>query len=518
MGLDFGTLSARGAVLDTADGSIAAQTEFAYPHGVSRENLYRAEDIPLALDRVMRDLTAMCDARAIRAVGVDATGYTMVCLSGDGVPLALTDPFRGREQAQIKLWKRHAAQAQAEEALNLAREREEPFLARTGWQISSEWMLPKYLEMYDADPEAFAAADLVLDLNEYLCFLLTGKILRSAGSAGYKCLRGEKGELPDAAYFDALRPGLAGAVRHVLRGTPLPPGGPGAPLLPEAAARWGLRADVTAAPGILDGHTAPILLGAVKPGDAALILGTSNVLTVQMSRFLPLHNVCGVARDGIVPGLWGVDAGQACTGEMLAWYMENLLPSSVAEAARRAGTDAHALLSSRVKEPWRNPVTVLDWWNGSRNAPTDLTLRGSVHGLSLDTAPEDIYLAMLQGIVCSDREILESMRGEGVRVDRVFAAGGMSGKNPLLMQEYANILHCPVSVGEIREGPAAASALFAALSCGIVPSVEEAYRRMGARRFRVFEPDAEHGAEYEALFRRVHAVRIRNGSNGHGGA
>ena len=65
---------------------------------------------------------------------------------------------------------------------------------------------------------------------------------------------------------------------------------------------------------------------------------------------------------------------------------------------------------------------------------------------------------------------------------------------------------------------AAAYALFAALSCGIVPSVEEAYRRMGARRFRVFEPDAEHGAEYEALFRRAHAIRIRNGSNGHGGA
>lgn len=438
---------------------------------------------------------------------MDATSLTLVPVAADGRVLAQLPQFAGREQAQIKLWKRHAAQPQAEEALRLARARGERFLGRTGGTISSEWTLPKLLEIRASDPEVYAQLDLAFDLCEYLTWRLTGRITRSVGSMSYKSLWAKDLGFPSEGFLNGLRPGFAAEYAHLLRGEVLGPGTCAGWLRPELCRRLGITQEVAVAAGVLDGHTALVSLGCLSAGDAALVLGTSNVLTIQNAWLREIEGICGIAADGLAPGVYGIDSGQACTGDMLEWYMENALPVSVWREAQEKGVSPHTVLMERITQPWSCRLTAADWWNGSRNAPCDLSLRGALTGLSLDTRPEDIYLALLQAIVCGTREIIETCAACGVHITRLRAAGGIAGKNPVLMQSYADLLGRPVEVGQVAEGPAVGSAIYAAVAAGLYATPVEAYEHIGVREFVTYVPDAAHRAEYEEIRQRSHALR-----------
>lgn len=506
IGLDYGTQAARAVLVDTADGRVLCEHSVRYPHGVMEGSLASAEDYESALVELLEAVTPEQYRKDIVGICVDATALTLVPVSKDGRALALIPEFAQREHAQIKLWKRHAAQPQADEALAKAIEMGEPFLGRTGGSISSEWMLPKLMETRDCDPEVYANIDMAFDLCEYLTWRLTGELTRSASSMGYKCLWSRDVGLPSKAYLDALRPGLGDEYYRMMRGEVIGTGQRAGMLSRAWRERLGLG-EVSVAAGVLDGHTAPIAMGALNAGDAALVLGTSTVLNAQADQLYEIKGICGIVLGGFSPGLYGIDSGQACTGDMLEWYVKNALPADVMKEAEEKGVSPHTVLIGRISEPWNCALTVTDWWNGSRNAPCNLSLRGGMLGMSLDTKPEDIYLAMLQAMVCGTREILELLASYGVKVTRVLATGGIAKKNPLLMQEYANILNMPVAAGQVAEGPALGSAILAAAAAGVYADSVEAHAHMGAQDFVWYYPDAEHREEYEKLFRRNHALR-----------
>ncbi len=507
IGLDYGTQAARAVLVDAANGAVLCSHSVRYPHGVMPGSLASAQDYEDALLELLEAVTPERYRDSIAGICVDATSLTLVTVTADGRVLAQLPEFADREQAQIKLWKRHAAQPQAEEALKKARAMGERFLGRTGGTLSSEWTLPKLLEIRDRDPEVYARIDLAFDLCEYLTWRLTGRLCRSVGSMSYKGLWARDLGFPSERFLNALRPGFAAEYAHFLRGEVLGPGECEGMLRPELGRRLGLKQPVAVATGVLDGHTALISLGMLSDGDAALVLGTSNVLTVQNVWLREVEGICGIAADGLAPGLYGIDSGQACTGDMLEWYMENALPVSVWREAQEKGVSPHKILENRIAQPWNGRVTAADWWNGSRNAPCDLSLRGAFSGLSLETKPEDLYLALLQAIVCGTREIIETCASCGIYIRRLRASGGIAGKNPLLMQQYADLLGRPVEVGQVTEGPAIGSAICAAVAAGLYATPQQAYEHIGVRDFTVYTPDEAHRGEYEAIWQRNHALR-----------
>lgn len=507
IGIDFGTQSARALLVNAADGAVLHSVSIRYPRGILPGDLVSSDDYLETLHQLLASVTARPDRGSIRGVCIDATSLTLVCLAADGRPVEKLPGFAAREQALVKLWKRHHAEPLAEEALRLARELDEPFLRRTGGTISSEWTLPKLLEIRDEDPEVYGQIDLAFDLCEYLTWHLTGSIVRSSGSMCYKGLWAGDLGFPSEGYLNRLRPGFAAEYRHLLRGEVYAPGQRVGTLRPELCQAYGLDENVAVATGLLDGHTSQVALGALRHGDAALVIGTSNVLSIQTQTLQEVDGVCGVAMDAQVPGLCGIDSGQSCTGDMLEWYVTHAAPASVIEEARQQGVSVHDLLSRRITQPWTCSLSAIDWWNGSRNVPCDLSQRGCIWGLSLGATPEMLYLALLQGIACGTREIVEQCGRWGVHIERFFAAGGVAAKNPLLMQEYANILHRSVHVGQFTEGPALGSAIFAAVAAGLYPSVQDAYQHMGITDFTVYTPDLQHWDEYEQIYRRSHALR-----------
>lgn len=507
IGIDYGTQSARAVLIDTATGEALLSSQYVYPHGVMPGDLASAEDVDEGLAHLLKAVTPPQWRDTIVAICADATSLTLVPLNKAGDVLCREADLAAHPQAQIKLWKRHSAQPQADEALALARQTAQPFLARTGGSLSCEWTLPKLLEMRDEAPEVYRRMNAAMDLCEYLTFRLTGRMTRSVGSMAFKGLWAEDLGFPGEAYLDALRPGFGAEYRHLLRGQVLRPGDTAGTLEPAWCSRLGLRPDVIVASGVLDGHTALAALGALAPGDVALVIGTSNVLTLQMEKLREIEGVCGVARHGLTPGLYGVDAGQACTGDMLAWYVNNALPASVHQEAASAGVSVHQLLCRRLTHPWDNPIIAVDWFNGSRNAPCDLTLPAALYGLTLQTRPEELYLALLQGIACGTRAILEQCARYGVEARRILATGGVTGKNPLLMQQYADLLGQDVQVGQCTEGPALGAAIFAAVAAGVYPTPLEAFAHMGVKTWVTYRPDENHRQDYERLYRRNAALR-----------
>lgn len=507
IGIDYGTQSARAVLVDAGTGQVLCSHSIAYPHGVMAGDLASAQDYEAALMELMERVIPSKYRDSVAGICVDATSLTLVPMSVDGQVLCQLPGFANRHHAQIKLWKCHEAQAQAEEALCLAEQMGEPFLGRTGGTISSEWMLPKLLKIRDEDPQVYEKLDAAMDLCEFLTFRLTGKLVRSTGSMSYKGLWAKDLGFPSDEYLNALRPGFAAEYKRLLRGQVFAPGTKAGVLRPELCQRFGLRPDVAVAAGTLDGHTSLVALGALNEGDAALVVGTSNVLTIQTRGLVELEGICGIAMDGLTEGLYGIDSGQSGTGDMLEWYLKNALPEAELSAARERNCSAHQYLAAQAERPWENTVIAADWWNGSRNAPCDLSLRGMLYGLSMQTRPRDVYLALLQAIACGTREIIEQCQKNGIMVNRLLATGGITGKNPLLMQEYANLLNRTVYVGQAGEGPALGAAIFAAVAAGIYETPVEAHAHMGIREFTPYEPDADHREQYEGLYIKNHKFR-----------
>ena len=212
IGIDYGTQSARALLLSAEDGRVLASYSSPYPHGILPGDLCSAEDYEDLFYILLRKVTP-------GGIPVHRGGHLRGCHLHDPGPRGggrgNSGPEAGvcqRFHAQIKLWKCHSAQAQAEEAEALARKMNAAFIRRTGGRISSEWMLPKLLKIRDEAPEIYEKIDLAFDLCEFFTYRLTGEIHRGTGSMGFKANWFGTG-LPGPGLHGGPAAGLCGRVR-----------------------------------------------------------------------------------------------------------------------------------------------------------------------------------------------------------------------------------------------------------------------------------------------------------------
>ena len=504
IGIDYGTQSARAILVNIETGEVLEHAVAEYTHPLSEDCLVDGADYDDALLRLMQAIAKNPNSRHVVGVAVDATTLTLVPLAQNGRLLSevMDDPL-----AKVKLWCRHSAAAYADRALKLARDRGESFIHYTGDTISSEWMLPKLLETYYEAPAVFKQMDIAFDLCDYLTFRLTGNITRSAASLSYKCSWLKAAGFPSTDYLDALAPGFGAAYEYRMRGEIMVPGQRAGLLTDKWRSILGVEAPVAVAVGQPDGNTPSVGLGAIREGDVTIVLGTSSVLMMQVKEGCTPDGLLGIAPDGVVPGLTAMECGSNCAGEMLNWFVQNMLTAEDAEIAARQGISAHELLASRVSNPWNNRLIALDWWNGSRCAPCDLSLSGTLIGMRLDTRSHDIYLALLQSMATGMRDMLALCCQNGGRAGRIYAGGGIVKKNPLLMQQFANILGMPIAATTNSETGALGSAILAAVAAGEYPTPEEACDKMAVQDFLYYEPDMTHREDYKQLYERSHRAR-----------
>jgi L-ribulokinase len=515
VGVDFGTLSGRAVVVRVADGAELGSAVLAYSHGVMDRTLAVtgevlppdwALQVPADYVAVLREAVPAALAEAgvdpsdVVGIGTDFTACTMLPVTEDGTPLCELERFGDRRHAYVKLWKHHAAQPQADRINAVAEERGEAWLARYGGRISSEWEFAKGLQLLEEDPEIYHAMAHWVEAADWIVWRLCGRYVRNACTAGYKAVR-QDNAYPSVEYLAALNPEFADFVTEKIE-QPIGQLGEAAGRLTAEAAGWtGLCEGIAVAVGNVDAHvTAPAAV-AVEPGQMVAIMGTSTCHVMSSDVLAEVPGMCGVVDGGIVPKLWGYEAGQSGVGDIFAWFVDSAVPpSSHAEAARR-GVTVHEYLTELAARQavGEHGLLALDWHSGNRSVLVDHHLSGLVIGQTLATEPQDTYRALLEATAFGTRTIIEAFEARGVPVTELVVAGGLL-KNRLLMQIYADVTRRPLSTIGSEQGPALGSAIHAAVAAGAYPDIHAAAAAMGKVNRGVYQPDPRRAEAYDALY------------------
>ncbi|MFE6765606.1 ribulokinase [Streptomyces sp. NPDC057689] len=527
VGVDFGTLSGRAVVVRVRDGAELGSAVHDYRHAVIEDRLPLA-GVPLPPDWALqhpedwRDVLRTAVPAAVAAAGVDParvigiatdfTACTVLPTTTEGIPLALHPEWSDRPHAWPKLWKHHAAQEQADRINALAHERGEKWISRYGGRISSEWQFAKALQVLEEDPEVYAACARWIEAADWIVWQLTGAESRNTCTAGYKGIH-QDGAYPSPGYLGRLHPDFADfpatRLEHPLSALGSRVGG----LSGRAAAWTGLPEGIAVAAGNVDAHVAAPAAGAVENGRLLAIMGTSTCHVLNGATLADVPGICGVVEGGIVEGAYGYEAGQSAVGDIFAWWLRQGVPDDYRTEARDAGEDLHQLLTRKAtgRPVGAHGLVALDWMNGNRSTLVDHHLSGVIAGLTLDTRPEDVYLALLESTAYGTRVIVEAFEAGGIPVEEFIVTGGLR-KNALLMQIYADVLRRPVSLGTSEQGPALGSAIHAAVAAGAHPDVRTAAARMGSVQRHAYTPDPGRADAYDALFAEYRALHDHFGT------
>lgn len=522
LGIDYGTNSVRCLIVRCADGAEIASCVVNYPSGrqgvlLDPKDHHLARQHPgdylFGLEKSVRGALAAAkkkrgfDARRVIGLGVDSTGSSPLPVDARNRALALDPKWRKNPAAQCWLWKDHTGWREAAEITRLAAQHRPHFIAKCGNVYSSEWWWSKIWHCLAVAPRVFDAAYSWVELADWVPSVLAGvtdprEIKRGICAAGHKALYcDEWGGLPDKEFLSLLDPKLA-ELRDRLYARAYDATEPAGKLCPEWAGRLGLPAGLAIAIGEFDVHYGAIGCG-VTEGTLVKVIGTStcDCGVVSAQKQVPdIPGICGIVKGAILPGFYGIEAGQSAVGDIFKWWVEVVCE----------GDDAlHAKLTREAarQKPGQSGLLALDWNNGNRTILVDQLLTGVLLGQTLYTTPAEIYRALIEATACGARAIIERIREYGVPIDRVVCAGGIAEKNPLLMQIYADVTGCTMQVAGSSQACALGSAVSAAVLAGAHPDFPAAQKAMTSIKPRQYRPQAANRAIYERiyqLYRRVH--------------
>ncbi len=491
IGLDYGSESARGVLIDASSGEIVASHAQPYRHGVMTTALpnglqlppeWALQNAPYYLEVAETLLAILGRGRSVRGIGVGFTASSPMPVARDSSPLSNTYP--DEPHAYVKLWKHHAAQPWADR-INA---RGGDFLNNFGGKLSSEWLLPKAAQIADEAPQLWSATHRFIEAGDWLVWQLTGREARSAGFAAYKAQY-----TPEAGYPANIALGLLDKLT-----TPLPVGSPAGLLAKDWRSRCNIEGEPVVAVAVIDSHVTMPAVGATKAGTLVGALGTSAAYLLLDDRARPLPpGIEGVARDGVIPGLWCYEAGQPAFGDVLGWFVRNFPRGDLVEDSfARYNADASVL------RPGQTGLLALDWWNGSRAPLADSLVSGLLLGINLKTTAVDIYRALLESLCYGARNIVEHLTAGGAPIEEIILASGITEKNPFLLQLMADILGRKVEVPEIAHAAAVGAAIHGAVAAGVVANFALGARRYGAKAYREYSPDEASTKIYDTLFER----------------
>ena len=520
IGLDFGTESVRAVLVDLKNGETVASDVKKYRDGVIDTALpcggnplgpgwalQNPVDWLLALEEAMSAILkkGRAVAEAVAGIGIDFTSCTILPVKMNGTPLCTLANFKDRPHAWVKLWKHHAAAPQAARISELAERKHEKWLRRYGGFISSEWVMPKALQMLEEDPAIYQEADLIIEGSDWIAWQLTGNLTRNTCAAGYKGTWSKAGGFPDKQFLSALNADFKDLYSSKLSGKIMTPGAPAGGLTAAWAKRLGLPAGLPVATAIIDAHSGLLGAGIDCPGIMFMAMGTSTCHMLMSKNEVLVEGISGVVEDGILPGFFAYEAGQAGAGDIFGWFINHCVHPAYHREASSKNISLHALLEDKAARlsPGKSGLLALDWWNGNRSTLVDAELSGMLVGLTISTRAEEIYRALIEATAFGTRVIIEAFTGNGVAVDTIVAGGGLTA-NTLLMQVYADITGRPISVCGTAQACAQGAAMLGAVAAGAsgggYDTLSTAVRKMALPPAKIYKPISKNRAVYNELY------------------
>ena len=524
IGLDYGTNSVRALIVNVDNGAEVATAVWGYSHGtagviLSRDpNLARQHPADYLTGAEITIKQALATAKKtvkgfkpeqVIGIGVDTTGSTPLPVDANGQPLVFQKKFANNPAAMAWLWKDHTGIAEAAEITALAKKIRPQYLAKCGGTYSSEWFFSKILKCLRSSPEVFDAAHSWIELSDFVPAALTDtlhpdKFVAGICAAGHKAMYNAKGGgYPDKTFLSKLDPEL-GALRDHLPKRVLAVDSAVGTLTAEWARRTGLSAGIPVTVGAFDAHTGAIGAG-VKPGTLVKIIGTSTCdisVRVNTAKLADIPGVCGIVDGSVVPGYFGIEAGQSAVGDMFNWLVNYIQPGG-----KVAGSHEELTKGALKLQPGESGLLALDWNNGNRTVLVDQQLTGLLVGQTLYTAPAEVYRALIEATAYGALTIINRYEEYGVKISEVVNCGGIAEKSPLVMQTYADITGRPMKISRSAQTCALGSAIAATVVAGAHKDFATAQKKMTGLKPTVYKPNPKAHAVYKelyALYKQLH--------------
>lgn len=514
LGIDYGTNSVRALVVRCADGAELGTCVVNYPSGTQgvlldpKDHLLARQhpgDHLFGLEKSVKGALAQAkkvkgfDPRRVVGIGVDTTASSPLPVDAANGPLALQKKWAKNLHAQCWLWKDHTSYREATEITQLAAKIRPQYIAKCGNTYSSEWFWSKITHCLRVAPKVFKAAYSWVELADWIPSVLAGvtdprQIKRGVCSAGHKALYAEDwGGLPDKEFLGQIDPQLAD-LRDRLYEKAYDATEPAGALCATWAKKLGLPVGIPIAIGEIDVHYGAVGSG-VAEGTVVKVIGTSSCdcAVVSAKKTVPdIPGICGIVKGSILPGYYGIEAGQAAVGDIFKWFVEGVLGDVRLHASLTA--EASAL------KPGQSGLLALDWNNGNRTVLVDQRLTGLLVGQTLYSTRAEIYRALIEGSAFGARSIIERIREYGVPIERIVCAGGIAEKNPLLMQIYADVTGCTMLVTASSQACALGAAVSAAVLAGAHPDFPTAQRKMTSLKKVAYRPRPAARKVYDRLY------------------
>lgn len=516
IGLDYGTNSVRALIVNTANGKEVGTAVWNYEHGtagviLSRDpNLARQHPADYIKGAEVSIKKALADAKKnvrgfkpnqVIGIGVDTTGSTPLPVDANGQPLAFQKKFAKNPAAMAWLWKDHTGVAEAAEITELAKKIRPQYLAKCGGTYSSEWFFSKILHCLRTAPDVFDAAHSWVELADYVPAALTGteapdKLTVGICAAGHKAMYNDNwGGYPDKEFLSQLDPKL-GELRDRLRSKAHTIDQSVGGLTPDWAKRTGLPEGIPVAVGAFDAHLGGVGCG-IAPGALVKIIGTStcDMMVVPVGENLAdIPGLCGIVNGSILPGYYGLEAGQSAVGDIFNWFVNYIQPGG------KAGTHEALTKAAAKLQPGESGLLALDWNNGNRTILVDQRLTGLLLGQTLYTTPAEIYRALIEATAFGALTIINRFEEYGVKVEQIINCGGIAEKNPVVMQIYADVTGRPMKVSRSAQTCALGAAIAGAVVGGVHPDYASAQKAMTGLKPRDFKPNSKAHEIYRQLY------------------
>ncbi len=209
-----------------------------------------------------------------------------------------------------------------------------------------------------------------------------------------------------------------------------------AQLKDEYVARWGMSGPVVVAGGAGDNAAAACGIGAIRPGEGFVSLGTSGVLFVSNEKFSPNTEGAVHAFCHAIPDTWHQMGVILSATDSLNWLS-------------RITGKKQAELSGEAEAQFKGPgeATFLPYLSGERTPHNNAGARGSFTGLSQSTDSAQMAQAVMEGVTFAMRDCQRVLADAGTSINRLLAVGGGS-KSALWLKLLATNLDMEIALPE----------------------------------------------------------------------
>ncbi|MEJ2888829.1 FGGY-family carbohydrate kinase [Actinomycetospora aeridis] len=469
LGVDVGTSSSKGVLVDADHGRVVARAEVEHATSFPRPGWVEHEAEGVWWADVVHLTRELLSHGTPDAVGVSGIGPVLLPADADGRPLRPAILYGVDTRATREI-------AELTEEIGA-----EEIVARGGTPLSSQAVGPKWRWLQRHEPEVYAATRHFLMASSYLVHRLTGEYVLDHHSAS-QC---------DPMY-DLEAAGWAPDLAEVVApGLPLPrllwPGEVAGTVTREAAEATGLRAGTPVIAGTIDAWAEATSVGVQAAGDTMVMYGTTMFL-VQVTD-APVRHPALWATRGVPPGSFTTAAGMATSGAITAWIRDLV------------GADYATLVAEAADvPPGARGLLLLPYFAGERTPVLDPDARGLLLGLTTSHGRAEIYRAALEGIAHGVRHNLDAFREAGGPDPRLVAVGGGT-RGGLWTQIVSDVTGRDQQVPADTTGAALGDALLAARALGA-----EADAGVWNPIVATVRPDSERTARYDAFHEHYRAL------------